>query len=905
MFEYKVVVAGIEYLGNEIFSCSVENAVMVNSLEIGNVISGRLDVTIQLKEVQPPIPRMANIDLYYRKDQGPWQPKGKYYIAKRVLASNDTRLELECYDKLRSLDAPFRVEGQQPEWPMSMVEAINFILVGADLALDPRTSLNPTYMLEYTNERTIREVLGDIASANGGNFTLTDEGYLYLVPAYTSITSSLDIGSDLQNYEEKNSVFKVSRVTMLWDDGEDTFFTAGNDTAQELLVSNVNATQQMTNDLLQKFNGFVYVPFIATKVYIDPKISLGDSFTVVQRTRTVHSYVMYCSGEIAFDIVSPGDDEISDEFEFQGSMKRAFSRVFKEGSWYFGVTISRLHGLQIQRTDNASAMTMNSDTWEVKIGDERVLYIDYQATPPRLVFNGSLGVNVDVGDIEVDLSGIEAQISSLSVSLAGIQTTVETQSGQISTLTQRADGFELSVGNMELDIEKAQQDAASAIGGVATLSLTVQGLNVTVANQAGEISTLTQRANSIDLTVGNMTTDVATAKQDAATAVAGVSSLTITVSGISTTVQTFDGRITTAQQTADKIEWLVASGTSSTNFTLTDRTINLVAANINLTGYVTFASLTATSGTRAYIAAENLTQGYLPASRIAAGTITNTMVTSIDGGKITTGYIDADRIQAGSITSNKLTVANGFITNAMIANLAVTGAKIALATIETANIANAAITNAKIDTLDINKIMFGNYQLLEATGTAATPTMQLGRRATQGFPSTTNINGGSINIGMPTGSYAATSINIACSGTLTLQGGTTSYLYGQTVQIGYSASIPTIYLGRVGTTTSCVRISGVELTPGASSSTGYGSLGTSSYVWNAGYINNLNAISGVKIGTTTSATVGFFGASPRSKQTVANLTQSISTTPTQAQVQAIQTKVNDLLTALRNYGLTG
>lgn len=50
---------------------------------------------------------------------------------------------------------------------------------------------------------------------------------------------------------------------------------------------------------------------------------------------------------------------------------------------------------------------------------------------------------------------------------------------------------------------------------------------------------------------------------------------------------------TTASQTADKFNWLVKSGTNSTDFELTDRTATLVASAINMNGLVTFSGLNA------------------------------------------------------------------------------------------------------------------------------------------------------------------------------------------------------------------------------------------------------------------------------------------------------------------------
>lgn len=72
---------------------------------------------------------------------------------------------------------------------------------------------------------------------------------------------------------------------------------------------------------------------------------------------------------------------------------------------------------------------------------------------------------------------------------------------------------------------------------------------------------------------------------------------------------------------------------------------------------------------------------------IADAAITNAKIQALDASKITTGYLGASRIEAGSITSDKLTIADGFIKTAMIQD--------------------AAINNAKIVNLDASKITTG------------------------------------------------------------------------------------------------------------------------------------------------------------------------------------------------------
>jgi hypothetical protein len=72
-------------------------------------------------------------------------------------------------------------------------------------------------------------------------------------------------------------------------------------------------------------------------------------------------------------------------------------------------------------------------------------------------------------------------------------------------------------------------------------------------------------------------------------------------------------------QEADKISWIVANGTSASNFTMTQRAISIVAENIDLTGYVTISALRG-SGTT-IINGDNITAGYISADRISAGTL--------------------------------------------------------------------------------------------------------------------------------------------------------------------------------------------------------------------------------------------------------------------------------------------
>lgn len=105
---------------------------------------------------------------------------------------------------------------------------------------------------------------------------------------------------------------------------------------------------------------------------------------------------------------------------------------------------------------------------------------------------------------------------------------------------------------------------------------------------------------------------------------------------------------TIAEQTSDKFTWIVESGSNETNFTLTDRTAQLVADNINLKGLVTFSGLNKDAQDKINYAANmeiggvNLIPGTSnwdsSAFRNMAGVTVEDNVASMSGGSTPLGY---------------------------------------------------------------------------------------------------------------------------------------------------------------------------------------------------------------------------------------------------------------------------
>lgn len=223
------------------------------------------------------------------------------------------------------------------------------------------------------------------------------------------------------------------------------------------------------------------------------------------------------------------------------------------------------------------------------------------------------------------ITDAEGSISTLEQTATSLTAQIEDAEGNISILEQTVKGFETRVSSVEGDITALEQTSSNitariedAEGNISTLEQTVKGIETRITNAEGDASDALATAEALVFRVSTAEGDISTLEQ--------------TANGLSLRVSTAEGNISTVSQTADKVNWLIKSGTSSSNFTMTDRAISLVAANINLTGYVTFSALS-TAGQ-----------------------------TTINGSNITTGSIDADLITTGTLNADIIGANNGIYT---------------------------------------------------------------------------------------------------------------------------------------------------------------------------------------------------------------------------------------------------
>lgn len=109
---------------------------------------------------------------------------------------------------------------------------------------------------------------------------------------------------------------------------------------------------------------------------------------------------------------------------------------------------------------------------------------------------------------------------------------------------------------------------------------------------------------------------------------------------------------TIATQTATQMSWLVKSGTSATDFTLTDRAATLVANTINLTGLVAFSGLDSAAQEQVINAQQTADSAITAVTAWSYGDD----ITYIDGGKIYAGSIKASQIDVDDLYAFNATI---------------------------------------------------------------------------------------------------------------------------------------------------------------------------------------------------------------------------------------------------------
>lgn len=180
-YEYKIDIGGVTYGMSDMQSAHIEQP-LFEKLSVGNACMASFTITLwPISE----IPKMAQLIPYCRETGGEWRQLGVFYIDTRKETGD--ALTITAYDAMGKADADW-IPAQSLTFPMTMEKAAQVIAELMSVSLDPRCAFNSSYEADYPPTGTkLRDVLRYIAGAHAGNWIITNEGKLLLVPLFGSM----------------------------------------------------------------------------------------------------------------------------------------------------------------------------------------------------------------------------------------------------------------------------------------------------------------------------------------------------------------------------------------------------------------------------------------------------------------------------------------------------------------------------------------------------------------------------------------------------------------------------------------------------------------------------------------------------------------------------------------------
>lgn len=173
----------------EISAPKIERNLMTEPLKVGTCSTGTLSLSVLTNdEIKSASPVVVMGRLTDGKIYSEWLEFGTFYINQRD-TSFAGLVVLDCYDAMLKTNQNY-LDGSDTSanWPKSMKAVVEEIACRIGVGVDPRTKINTgsDYVVPYPSGKTMQQVLGDIGACHGGNWMITEENLLRLVPLVTA-----------------------------------------------------------------------------------------------------------------------------------------------------------------------------------------------------------------------------------------------------------------------------------------------------------------------------------------------------------------------------------------------------------------------------------------------------------------------------------------------------------------------------------------------------------------------------------------------------------------------------------------------------------------------------------------------------------------------------------------------
>lgn len=430
--ELKAVIGGLTY--SRLISCKAYPAAF-DRLSIGQAAAAELSLSFV---PLGPVPKAAKIQLSARLTDGSvstaWVPQGTYYIDHRDRDMELDVLSVTAFDRMIFAEEQYFSSGTiTGTWPRSAPSVVSDICTRLGISLDSRSQIDSALMVTAPVNLTMRDVLRNIAAAHGGNFIVTAENKLRLLPLEDLPDLTL-LGDESGNYvgdefgnriliiegefadmpcEDARSMgdrVEIGRVVLTLDDEHG--YAAGPESGYTLTAECLYADQAAADRALARVQGVRYDPAEVTGAVFNPLLELGDA--LYSGGNLFRVYRMEVDYDVLFvaDLAAPIEGDVEHEIPYQTSTERLVNWKAAQTRAYIDM------GLE-----------------ELELGVKN----DMEGL--------SASINIQLDSITSRVQGAEGNISTLTQTADAITTENSYMDRDISRISQKVDNIRLEVSN--------------------------------------------------------------------------------------------------------------------------------------------------------------------------------------------------------------------------------------------------------------------------------------------------------------------------------------------------------------------------------------------------------------------------------------------------------------------------
>ncbi|AIY83125.1 kID repeat family protein [Clostridium baratii str. Sullivan] len=226
----------------------------------------------------------------------------------------DKKVKLECMDNMIKLERAYFSEFK---YPCNINEVLKEICKKANIKCN---SILPNYSIDEIKGYSFRQAIGILATLSGCFARFNRVGELEIL-SYADVGLRITPDTFLK-FEKNDKDYIIGKITA--KKGDKTFSKGSN---TEIIIDNPVITEEITNDIYNKFKDFTYRPYTLSWQG-NPAVQAGDRVTIIDldgkeyNTLIMEQKFTY-NGGIKSELKASGKTESSDRFDSKGPVTQA------------------------------------------------------------------------------------------------------------------------------------------------------------------------------------------------------------------------------------------------------------------------------------------------------------------------------------------------------------------------------------------------------------------------------------------------------------------------------------------------------------------------------------------------------------------------------------------------------